>query len=54
VTDELNLEVRISKETNGYDFAWEKNQMDVVKFGGIARIDDMAWEKNNIILWTIW
>jgi hypothetical protein len=35
----------LSKETNGCDFGWEKNRMDVVKSGGITRIDDMAWEK---------
>jgi hypothetical protein len=30
---------------DGCDFDWEKNRMDVVKFWGIMRIDDMAWEK---------
>jgi hypothetical protein len=33
-------------QTDGCDFGWEKNWMDVVKFEGIMRIDDMAWEKN--------
>jgi hypothetical protein len=36
----------VSNETEGCDFGWEKNWMDVVKFEGIMRIDDMAWEKN--------
>jgi len=45
MTDELNLEVHISKETDGCNFGWKKNRMDVVKFEGITRIDDMAWEK---------
>jgi hypothetical protein len=31
---------------DGFDFGQEKNRMDVVKFGGITRIDDIAWEKN--------
>jgi hypothetical protein len=39
-------EVHISKEIYGCDFGWEKNQMDVMKFGGITQIDDMAWKKN--------
>jgi hypothetical protein len=29
----------------GCDFGLEKNRMDVVQFGGITRIDVMAWEK---------
>jgi hypothetical protein len=33
------------KEMGGCDFGWEKNWLDVVKFGGITQIDDMAWEK---------
>jgi hypothetical protein len=36
----------LSKEMDGFDFGQEKNRMDVVKFGGITRIDDIAWEKN--------
>jgi hypothetical protein len=32
----------VSKETEGCDFDWEKNRMDVVTFGGITRIDDIA------------
>jgi hypothetical protein len=33
----------LSKELmDGCDFGREKNRMDVVKFGGITRIDDMA------------
>jgi hypothetical protein len=48
MTDELNLEVHISKETNSCDFGWEKNRIDVVKSGGITQIDDMAWEKKNL------
>jgi len=28
--------------TDGCDFGLEKNRMDVVKFGGITRIDDMS------------
>jgi len=35
----------LSKETDGCDFGWEKNRMDVVKFERITRIDDMVWEK---------
>jgi hypothetical protein len=42
MTDELNLEVHISKETNSCDFGWEKNRIDVVKSGGITQIDDMV------------
>ncbi len=30
------------KEMGGCDFGWEKIWMDVVKFGDITRIDDMA------------
>jgi hypothetical protein len=32
----------LSKETDGCDFGWKQNRMDVVKFGGITSIDDMA------------
>jgi hypothetical protein len=32
----------LSKETDGCDFGWEKNRMDVVKSGSITRIDDMV------------
>jgi hypothetical protein len=35
----------LSKGMDGCDFGWKKNLMDVVKFGGITRIDDMAWGK---------
>jgi hypothetical protein len=39
----LNVQIFwLSIETDGCDFGWEKNRMDVVKFGGITRIDDMA------------
>jgi hypothetical protein len=42
----LNVQIFwLSIETDGCDFGWEKNRMDVVKFGGITRIDDMAWGK---------
>jgi len=49
----------LSKETDGCDFGWEKNRMDVVKLGGITWIDDMTWEKKKKpsgteILWTVW
>jgi hypothetical protein len=30
------------KEMGGCDFGWEKIWMDVVKFGDVTRIDDMA------------
>jgi hypothetical protein len=39
------LFLNCKKKTNGCDFGLEKNQMDVVQFGGITRIDDMAYEK---------
>jgi hypothetical protein len=45
--------------TDGCDFGWEKNQMDVVKSGGITRINDMEWEKKfqtvsfTKILWMV-
>jgi hypothetical protein len=35
-------EVHKSKKIDGCDFGLEKNRMDVVKFGGITRIDDMS------------
>lgn len=33
------------KKTDGCDFGLGKNRMDMVQFGGITRIDDMACEK---------
>lgn len=35
------------KKMDGCDFGLEKNRMDVLKFGGITRIDDMAWKKKS-------
>jgi hypothetical protein len=35
----------LSKEMDGCHFGWEKNLMDVMKFGGITLIDDMRWGK---------
>jgi hypothetical protein len=37
--------IEIGKKSDGCDFGWEENRMDVVKSGGITQIDDMAWEK---------
>jgi hypothetical protein len=44
------------KKSDGCDFGWEKNRRDVVKQGGITRIDDMAWEKKFLdgLLKTVW
>jgi hypothetical protein len=38
----FNGSAQVKKKTDGCDFGLEKNRMDVVKFGGITRIDDMS------------
>jgi hypothetical protein len=34
------------------DFGWKKNRVDVVKSGGITRIDDMVWKKKIETVWN--
>jgi hypothetical protein len=38
----FNRSAQVKKKTDGCDFGLKKNQMDVVKFGGIMRIDNMS------------